>query len=79
MPVVLIQQSAGRSLEQRRKLVAGITKAFAEAYGLAPQAVTIFLQDFADDAWGKEGLLHADRTAGEQGAGATAAPDASGQ
>jgi 4-oxalocrotonate tautomerase len=61
MPVVLIQQSAGRSIEQRRKLIAGVTKAFEEAYGLSADAITVFFQDFDDGSWGKEGLLHADR------------------
>lgn len=61
MPVLLIQQSAGRSADQRRKLIAGITKAFEDAYGITGDAVTVFFQDFDDDSWGKEGLLQSDR------------------
>lgn len=61
MPVVLIQQSAGRSVEQRRRLIAGITKAFEQAYGIGGDAVTIFFQDFDEDSWGKEGLLQSER------------------
>jgi len=61
MPVVFIQQSAGRSIEQRRQLIAGVTKAFEEAYGIGGDAVTIFFQDFDEFSWGKEGMLQSDR------------------
>ena len=62
MPVITIQESVGRTSEQRRKLVARITDAFHEAYGLDPSAVTIFFQSYRPDEWGKDGKLHADRT-----------------
>ena len=42
MPVVTIQQSPGRTKEQRQRLIAKITEAFEEAYGLGPEAVTVF-------------------------------------
>jgi 4-oxalocrotonate tautomerase len=61
MPIVTIQQSAGRTLEQRKELIRGITEAFGKSYGLAPEAVTVFFQDYKDDQWGKDGKLHVDR------------------
>lgn len=61
MPIITIQQSPGRTIEQRRLLMKRITEAFQEAYGLPAEAVTIFFQDYADDMWGKAGLLHTDR------------------
>lgn len=61
MPIITIQQSPGRTLEQRRSLVKRITEAFQEAYGVKPEAVTIFLEDYEDDMWGKAGLLQTDR------------------
>lgn len=61
MPVITIQQSAGRSIEQRKELVQRITEAFRLAYGLAPESVTIFFQDYNDDQWGKDAKLHIDR------------------
>lgn len=66
MPVITIQESAGRSRDQRRALVARITDAFREAYGLEPSAVTIFFQPYRDDEWGKDGKLHADRVAAKK-------------
>lgn len=61
MPVVTIQQSPGRTQEQRKRLIKRITEAFQEAYGVPPEAVTVFFQDYDDDMWGKAGLLHIDR------------------
>lgn len=61
MPIITIQQSSGRSIDQRRLLMQRITEAFQEAYGLPPEAVTIFFEDYAEDMWGKAGLLAQDR------------------
>ena len=61
MPIVTIQQSPGRSKEQRQLLIKRITEAFEEAYDLGPDAVTVFFQNFDDSHWGKGGLLHEDR------------------
>lgn len=60
MPMVTVAQSPGRTLEQRRELVEKITDAFVTSYGIAPEAVTIFLQDYDDSHWGKAGQLHQD-------------------
>lgn len=61
MPVVTIQQSPGRTKEQKQVLIEGITEAFGKAYGTKPEAVTVFFQNFDDEHWGKAGKLHADR------------------
>lgn len=61
MPVVTIQQSPGRTLEQRRLLVQRIAEAFQEAYKVNPESATIFLQNYDGEHWGKEGLLQVDR------------------
>ncbi|MGS2742303.1 tautomerase family protein [Halomonas sp. LS-001] len=60
MPVVTIAQSPGRTLEQKRELIKKITEAFIESYGVKPESVTIFLQDYDDQSWGKAGLLNTD-------------------
>ncbi|WLQ11610.1 tautomerase family protein [Hahella aquimaris] len=67
MPVVTIAQSPGRTLEQKRELVKKITDAFVTSYGVKPESVTIFLQDYDDSNWGKAGLLHVDAKAGKDG------------
>lgn len=61
MPIVTVQEAAGRSADQRREVIAAITRAFVEAYGIPPASVTVFFQAFSDDEWGKAGTLHAQR------------------
>jgi len=61
MPVVTIQQSPGRTIEQRKLLIKRITEAFQEAYGVQSESVTIFFQNFDDEHWGKGGMLFQDK------------------
>jgi 4-oxalocrotonate tautomerase len=61
MPNVTIQQSPGRTIEQRQLLIKRITEAFEEAYQVGPESVMVFFHNFDDDHWGKDGLLHVDR------------------
>jgi 4-oxalocrotonate tautomerase len=60
VPVVTVQQSP-RELEMKRRLVAGITKAFVDAYAVAPEHVQIFIHEVSDEDWAKAGTLAADR------------------
>jgi 4-oxalocrotonate tautomerase len=60
VPIVTVQQSP-RELEPKRRLVAGITQAFVEAYGLEPEQVQVFIQEFDHEHWAKGGKLAADR------------------
>ena len=60
MPIVIVEQSP-RELEPTRRLVAGITQAFVDAYGVAPEAVQVFIHDVDHEHWAKGGRLAADR------------------
>jgi 4-oxalocrotonate tautomerase len=60
MPIVTIQQSP-RELEPKRRLVAAITKAFVDAYGVAPESVQVFIHEVDDEHWAKAGRLAVDR------------------
>ncbi len=60
MPIVTVQQSP-RGIEEKRRLAAGITRAFVDAYGIRPEQVQVFLQEFDDEHWAKAGKLAADR------------------
>jgi 4-oxalocrotonate tautomerase len=60
MPIVTIQQSP-RDLEPKRRLVAGITQAFVDAYGVAPDAVQVFIHEVDHEHWAKGGRLAIDR------------------
>ncbi len=61
MPIVTIQQSP-RDLAAKRQLVEGVTAAFVAAYGLPPERVSIFIEEFDDDAWASGGRLACDTT-----------------
>jgi 4-oxalocrotonate tautomerase len=60
MPIVTVQQSP-RDLDSSRRLVEGITQAFVDAYGVAPEAVQVFIHDVDHEHWAKGGVLAADR------------------
>ena len=60
MPIVTVQQSP-RDLEPKRQLVAGITQAFVDAYGVTPDAVQVFIQEVDHENWAKGGSLAVDR------------------
>jgi len=60
VPIVTVQQSP-RDLEPTRRLVAGITQAFVDAYGLEPDGVQIFIDETGDENWARAGKLAVDR------------------
>jgi 4-oxalocrotonate tautomerase len=62
MPVVTVQLWAGRSLEQKRRLVAAITEAMVEHAGANPDALHVVLQEIPKENWGLAGMLGVDRT-----------------
>jgi 4-oxalocrotonate tautomerase len=59
VPIVTVHQSP-RSLEAKRALVAGITQAFVDAYGVAPQQVQVFILEVDGENWAKGGRLAVD-------------------
>lgn len=56
MPVVIVEMWEGRTIEQKKKLVEGITKAF-EGIGTSPAALHIILKDNPKHNWGHAGKL----------------------
>ena len=60
MPIVTVQQSP-RDIDLKRRLVAGITQAFIDAYGVSPESVQVFIHEVAHDNWAKAGTLASDR------------------
>lgn len=59
MPIVTVQQSP-RDIELKRRLVAGITDAFVDAYALRAEQVQVFILEVDDENWAKAGVLAAD-------------------
>ena len=58
MPIVTVQQSP-RDIERKRRLVAGITQAFVDAYEVGPEAVQVFIHEVDHENWAKAGKLAA--------------------
>lgn len=56
MPVVIIEMWEGRSVEQKRQLVKGITETMT-GIGIAPEAVQIIIKDNPKHNWGVKGKL----------------------
>jgi 4-oxalocrotonate tautomerase len=54
LPIVTVQQSPC-GLEPKRRLVAGITQAFVDAYGVRPEHVQLFIHEVDHENWAKEG------------------------
>jgi 4-oxalocrotonate tautomerase len=61
LPIVTVQQSP-RTIDQKRELVAGITQAFVDAYGVTPDHVQVFIHEVGHENWAKGGALAADRS-----------------
>lgn len=59
LPIVTVQQSP-RDLDRKRRLVAGITQAFVDAYEIGPEQVQVFIQEVDHENWAKGGKLAAD-------------------
>jgi len=56
MPVIIVEMWEGRTIEQKKTLVAGITDAFKKI-GTDPENVHIILKDNAKHNWGQGGKL----------------------
>jgi len=60
---IVTRQSRNRLRTVKRRLVAGITQAFVDAYGVRGEQVQVFIAEFDDEHWAKAGTLAVDRGA----------------
>jgi 4-oxalocrotonate tautomerase family enzyme len=56
MPIVTIQQFAGRSEAQKQELARRISAAVRDVYGKTAQPVQVVFQDVGPDDWYSEGV-----------------------
>jgi 4-oxalocrotonate tautomerase len=61
MPVVTVQMWAGRTTEQKRKLVRAITDAMIQHADCKPDHLHVIIQDVPKDSWGRAGALGLDQ------------------
>jgi 4-oxalocrotonate tautomerase len=62
MPNVTIEWLAGRTLDQKRKVIAGITDLLVDVADARREAVQVTFVDMRKEDWGRGGLLGIDRT-----------------
>ena len=60
MPVVIVEMWEGRTIEQKRQLVEGITSSFAKI-GTSPEALHIILKDNPKHNWAISGKLASEK------------------
>jgi 4-oxalocrotonate tautomerase len=61
VPNVTIEWLQGRSLDQKRKVIAGITDLLVDAADARREAVQVTFIDMSKEDWGRGGLLGIDR------------------
>ena len=62
MPNVTVEWMEGRTLDQRRAVIAGVTDLLVEAADARREAVQVTFRDMTKESWGRGGLLGIDRT-----------------
>ncbi len=60
MPFVQVYAYAGRTPDQKRRLVEGITRAVCDAYDVTPDTVAIYLHDMDKGDTAHGGILGSD-------------------
>ena len=60
MPVVTVQLWTGRTVNQKRRLVAAITDAMIQHADCGPDHLHVIIQDVSKDSWGRAGRLGID-------------------
>ncbi|MGQ9694316.1 MAG: 2-hydroxymuconate tautomerase [Thermodesulfobacteriota bacterium] len=61
MPIIHVHMFEGRTIEQKRKLVASMTEAVVKSLDVNPDVVRIILHDMALHDYAVAGVLRADK------------------
>ena len=60
MPIVQIDMLEGRSVDQKRAMVAKVTEAIVETANCTPEVVTVIIRELPTTNLGKAGKLRSD-------------------
>lgn len=60
MPFITVKMLEGRTQDQKRRIVEGITSVVAEACGIEPDRIHVFLEDMAADSYARGGIRASD-------------------
>lgn len=66
MPVVTVETWEGRTVEQKRRLVAAITEAMVEHFQSTAERTYVLIYDIPKQNWGRAGVLSIDEEAAQQ-------------
>ena len=61
MPIIQVHMIEGRTVDQKRALVAGVTDAVVKSLNVKPDDVRIILEEMARQDYAIAGVLHADK------------------
>ncbi len=62
MPIIIVRTFAGKTKEQKKKWIEGITKVTMEATGLKdPSVCEVIIEEIPKENWGKGGVPHSER------------------
>lgn len=61
MPIVRVELFKGRSVDQKRELVRGITDVVARSCGVSAEGVHVLIKEMSRENWGRGSVLNVDR------------------
>ena len=61
MPRITVQMFTGRTIDQKRALVKGITDVVVETCNVSPQSVAIVIDEMQDENYARAGTLKCDQ------------------
>ncbi len=61
MPVVIVKQWTGRTVDQKRRLAKAITDAMVEIAEAKPDGLHVIFEDYELENWARAGVLGIDR------------------
>ena len=61
MPIIRVELLAGRTVEQKRELVAVLTRETARIANSSPASIFVVIEDVAKENWGAGGELLSDK------------------
>jgi len=63
MPAVFIYQMEGRTQEQKRRVMEGITEVISKEYGVDKERITVVFHEKSKDDWARGGKFFSEREA----------------
>ena len=69
MPLIQVHMLKGRTDQQKRQIIEGMTKVMVDVCGSSPERVAVLLHEMDADNWGRAGVPMADELRATDGTG----------